>query len=157
MSLLCLTGNISAQTNVLSRNVVQSYLTNSTWKFIPGSQITHAQYSIVDTNWIYQLFIPKWIKHKSKIHLKYDRNTTNCETFAFQARYLSQTMGKTNVCVGVFFYLRDDRKDLNDGHAINIILINDNSTLKAVFFEPQLDCLVVLSEKEIKSCYFLYF
>jgi hypothetical protein len=60
------------------------------------------------------------------------------------------------ISIGVFFYHIDKEKS---EHAVNVILVNDRNSIKVgmVFYDPTLSKVVILTQKEIDSCFFVYF
>ena len=120
-------------------------------------KLTHAKYVIPTRAWVTDKLVPYWFEYRKRNNLQYDVNTTSCEAFSFQCHFASQEIEKVNITVGVFFYMPDNKVGSGIGHAINVILINEDDKIKAVFFEPQTSKFVNLSKSELASCSFWYF
>jgi hypothetical protein len=128
-------------------------------QIVTNFQVTRRFYYLATEDWITNQFIPRWKEKKKTENLLYKYDTVNCETFSFYARHVATQMEDIIITVGVVFYKRDIHKGkTDDGHAINVILVeSSDGSIKPVFFEPQSDDIVKLSKDELKSCYFLYF
>lgn len=139
----------------IDRIALKAHLDES-FIFNDCGQISHQIYLVPTRKWIEKVFVPYWFEYRKRNNLMYDVDSTNCESFAFQSHFASQSIEGTNVSFGVIFY-KPDITDPLKGHAVNIILVNEGDFLTIVFWDPQTSQFVTLSNNEVASCSFFYF
>ena len=95
----------------------------------------------------------------------WEAEINDCDDFSRTAAMFAQachnhtskedpTRQETALAFGEFFYTKDD----GEGHAINVAIIrNDKGEHEAIFFEPQNQTVVELTQTEKESCAFFRF
>lgn len=119
--------------------------------------ISDIEYNLPSKNWILNEFSKSFLTFLKFLNVDdYNPENNDCDDFARLAASLAQILHhrtspavKTGLTVGEFWY----RQDIGGGHAINFIIYLDG-TPKIMFFEPQTQKEVFLSETEKQSCSF---
>lgn len=111
--------------------------------------------TLVDQEWIEKVFIPAFWDAKQKDGISYRSERADCDDFALFALNVARKLpvGKYSPSIGLYSFIRDD----GQSHAINIFLLRDGENIKIVYFEPQADKIVTLTETERNNCKFYYF
>jgi hypothetical protein len=118
-------------------------------------------YYIVNENWAKNIFPDEYSKFLFDFKKKYtkssivdcDNYTALAESFASFSYPIDISNNDEGITVGIFHYTTDR----NTGHAVNLIVVQEDNKPKLLFFEPQTAKFVKLSETEIKSCDFFEF
>lgn len=118
-------------------------------------------YYIPNKDWVENVFPEEYNKFLFDFRKKYIKSTiVDCDNYASLAEsFASFTYpidilnNDEGITIGVFHYTTDR----NTGHAINLIITQEDNKPKLLFFEPQTAKFVKLSENEIKSCEFFEF
>lgn len=119
--------------------------------------ISDAEYNLPSKNWVLNEFSDSLVSCLKFLDVNdYKTENNDCDDFTRLAACLAQILHhrtspeiKTGLAIGEFWY----RFDSGGGHAINFIIYLDE-TPKIMFFEPQTQKEVFLSETEKQSCSF---
>ena len=119
--------------------------------------LSDSYYALVDHFWFHEIFAPN-IKKKFP---KYSK-TFDCDNFSgsvvFFAQWLhnyTQCFNCDSVAVGELYYSMEG--DLENGHAINIILYQKDGKYLYEFYDVNKSSKVVLDKKEINSIFYIRF
>lgn len=131
--------------------------------------IADTQYSLPTADWIAGDFARAFRTFLNEFRIAhYVPDLNDCDDFTFAAVFFMQLLHRrgqvehpphrrTALAFGEFWY----RRDIGGMHAINLALVRstnngplttDNGPYAPVFFEPQTQTIVTLTQKEIQSC-----
>lgn len=113
-------------------------------------------YMLPAKGWVNGEFANGWFNFKATLG-GWSEQDNDCDDFARGAAFFAQLLNHNTprkpkpsaLAFGEFWY----RQDTGDLHAINFFVYRDGTALKVGYFEPQSCSQIVLSPKEIKSCY----
>ncbi len=96
---------------------------------------------------------------KAVSNTKWTQETFDCDNFSGAAKIWAEILHsstpnksvETALAIGKWAYIRDD----GQAHSINVFIVFEDNRYKLVFFEPQLQSIVLLSTNELKNT--LYF
>lgn len=127
-------------------NKVNAILEINKVAFSQNYQVSDNFLSVPPRNWINDIFIPKYKNFKSEISAFGNIREQECDDYTRGAAFLGQLIQK-NLAIGEFWFFNKS----GQLHALNFIFVNDNG-LKLIFFEPQEDKIVNLTDEEKRSC-----
>lgn len=137
------------------------YIFFQTIKIFPqNTLVADSSYALPSKSWIENEFSNAFKIFKNELQASnWSTSSNDCDDFArfaaFFAQYLHHNtqnkLQQTALAFGEFMYV----KDPSSPHAINVFLYRENNAVNIGFYEPQINAIVSLSQKEIKSAFFL--
>lgn len=123
--------------------------------------LSNPAYSVPNRDWVTGSFAVGFRDWLNQEGLRYQKDSEDCKTFTRAAALYAEMLHAkdptrqpgTAMAVGEFWYI-----SAQGGHAINVILIqegmgtNQLPKYQLMFFEPQTQLEVKLTDKEIQSC-----
>jgi hypothetical protein len=119
--------------------------------------LSNPSYTIPEREWVTGPFATAFRDWAASQGLRYQKDEEDCKTFTRAAAFYAEVLHAkdpaaqpgTAIAVGEFWYISPQ-----GGHAVNVVLIQDASPQKyrLMFFEPQTQLEVKLTQQEIESC-----
>lgn len=130
--------------------------------FTDNAQFPDAIYSLPSEDWVVNTFARSYASFLFNMKsAKYVSEENDCDKFAVFAYAFAHILHhntpnkltKTGLTFGEYWYMQDT----GGGHAINIAVVKDHGTNKVIFFEPQTQKQVQLSDMEKSFVKFVRF
>jgi hypothetical protein len=126
-----------------------------------GEFIVDTNYALPTKHWIIETFSTALAQHLMDNNLSYENQVFDCDDFVDEAIVLGRRLYKksnefqrgSSLAIGKFYF----RPTFDKGHAVNCFLVNENGRAKILFYEPQQQKMISLSQEEVFSVSFWSF
>jgi hypothetical protein len=114
-------------------------------------------YAMVAPEWIDSTFKECLLAFTEQLRNTYMQEVWDCDDYALTARWYARVILRASVnnddpypiAFGDFRYIQNS----GASHCLNVFIIRENGFLTPYFFEPQTGERVILTTKEITSCF----
>ena len=145
----------------LESNAAKSYNRVELYNFLVKNGVTPENYQFVDNfyasldkTWMHS-FTMQFYDYQNDFGQKYGISSIDCDDYSAMASCYAKLTTKRGPNLGIpfgeYYFWRDD----GIKHALNFAILNENTGLKLIFFEPQNCKPIILSETERRNGIFL--